>query len=306
VLFDNCGRPTQNLRISLTQRCNLRCVYCHREGQFPGVIMPEMKADEVIRIAQMAVSLGITRIKLTGGEPLLRRDIVAIVHGLATIPGITDLAMTTNGTQLSALAEPLKQAGLMRVNVNLPTLDPKTYTILNGGNLNDALNGVSSAVKAGLYPVKLNMLVLRDVNVDDVSKMIGFAQQTQTVLQLMELEPINIEDEFYKTRFFSLDSIEEGLKKQALEVRTRGNMQNRHVYVLPQVNVEVVHPIENTDFCARCTRLRLTSDGKFKPCLMVNDNLVDVLTPMRRGIADDELKELFVSAVRRREPFYKP
>jgi cyclic pyranopterin phosphate synthase len=268
--------------------------------------MPEMKTDEVIRIARMAVSLGMTRIKLTGGEPLLRRDIVAIVHGLATIPGITDLAMTTNGTQLSTLAEPLRKAGLIRVNINLPTLDPKTYAILNGGDLSDALNGVYSAVKAGLYPVKLNMLVLRDVNVNDVEKMIGFAQQTQTVLQLMELEPINIEDEFYKTRFFSLDPIEEGLKEQALEVRTRGNMQNRHIYVLPKVNVEVVHPIENTDFCARCTRLRLTSDGKFKPCLMVNDNLVDVLTPMRKGITDDELKELFVSAVRRREPFYKP
>jgi len=135
--------------------------------------------------------------------------------------------------------------------------------------------------------------------------MIDFAEQTQTILQLMELEPINIEDEFYKTRFFSLNPIEEGLKEQALEVHTRGSMQNRHVYVLPKVNVEVVHPIENTDFCARCTRLRLTSDGKFKPCLMVNTNLVDVLTPMREGASDEELKQLFVTAVKRREPYYK-
>jgi len=268
--------------------------------------MPEMKTDEVIRIARMAVSLGITHIKLTGGEPLLRRDIVDIVHGLATIPGLTDLAMTTNGTHLSLLAQSLKQAGLMRVNINLPTLDPKTYSILNGGDLDDVLNGVGSAVKAGLHPVKLNMLALRDVNAHDIPKMIDFARQSQTILQLMELEPINIEDEFYKTRFFSLDLIEEDLKKQALEVQTRGNMQNRHIYVLPEVSVEVVHPIENTEFCARCTRLRLTSDGKFKPCLMVNDNLVDVLTPMRGGITDEELKELFVAAVKRREPYYKP
>jgi cyclic pyranopterin phosphate synthase len=254
----------------------------------------------------MAVSLGMTRIKLTGGEPLLRRDIVTTVQGLATIPGLTDLAMTTNGTQLSTLAESLRKAGLMRVNINLPTLDPQTYMMLNGGDLSDALSGVHAAVKAGLFPVKLNMLVLRDVNANDIQKMIGFAEQTQTVLQLMELEPINMEDEFYRTRFFSLNPIEEALKERALEVRTRGNMQNRHIYVLPKVNVEVVHPIENTEFCSRCTRLRLTSDGKFKPCLMVNDNLVDVLTPIRRGITDDELKELFVSAVKRREPFYKP
>jgi len=306
VLYDNCGRPALNLRISLTQRCNLKCVYCHREGQFPGSVLPEMTTNEVLRIARMAVSLGMNRIKLTGGEPLLRSDILDIVRGLAVISGLRDLAMTTNGTRLSVLAQPLREAGLRRVNINLPSLDPKIYSLVNGGDLNDVLNGVGAAVKAGFNPVKLNMLVLHDVNIADIPKMIDFARQSQTILQLMELEPVNVEDDFYKEHFFSLDRIEEGLKKQALEVQTRGNMQNRHVYTLPEVKVEVVHPIENTAFCAHCTRLRVTSDGKLKPCLMVNDNLVDVLTPIRNGAADEELKQLFVTAVKRREPYYRP
>ena len=305
MLYDNCGRPTQNLRISLTQRCNLKCVYCHREGQNPGLALPEMTTDEVVRIARMAVSLGITRIKLTGGEPLLRSDIVDIVHGLAAIPGLRDLAMTTNGISLSFLAKPLKEAGLRRVNINLPSLDLETYSMLNGGDLNDVLNGVGTAVKAGLYPVKLNTLILQGVNVDAIPKMIEFARQNQVVLQLMELEPVNVKDEFYKEHFFSLAAWEEDLKKQALDVQTRGNMQNRHIYTLPGVKVEVVHPIENTSFCAHCTRLRVTSDGKLKPCLMVNDNLVDVLTPMRNGVTDQELKQLFITAVKRREPYHK-
>jgi len=225
---------------------------------------------------------------------------------LAAIPGLRDLSMTTNGTSLSVLAQPLREAGLMRVNINLPSLDPKIYSMLNGGDLNDVLNGVGASVKVGLHPVKLNMLVLRGVNTADIPGMIEFARRSQTIVQLIELEPVNVKDDFYREHFFSLEGFEEELKKQAVEVQTRSEMQNRRVYTLPGVKVEVVHPIENTDFCARCTRLRVTSDGKLKPCLMVNNNLVDVLTPMRKDASDDELRELFVLAVKRREPYYKP
>jgi cyclic pyranopterin phosphate synthase len=178
--------------------------------------------------------------------------------------------------------------------------------MVSGGNVTEALKGVSAAVKAGLNPVKLNMLILRDINTADIPKMIEFAGNSQAILQLIELEPVNIKDDYYKKHFFSLDSVEQELKQQASKVETRGDMQNRHVYTLPKVKVEVVHPIENTSFCARCTRLRVTSDGKLKPCLMVNTNLVDILTAIRKGATDEELKELFVEAVRRREPFHKP
>jgi len=305
MLFDNWGRPTLNLRISLTQKCNLNCVYCHREGQTLSSAGVEMSAEEVVRIVRTAVSLGISRIKLTGGEPLLRSDVLDIMKGIAKLRGLHDLSMTTNGSRLVSLAKPLCKAGLMRVNVNLPTLDEKTYGVLNGGKLREVLDGVKAAVKAGLYPVKLNMLVLRGVNEKEIHRMIVFARHTETILQLIELEPVNIDDLFYSRYFYSLEDVEAELKEQALEVKTRGDMQNRHIYFLPKVKVEVVHPIENTEFCARCTRLRVTSDGKLKPCLMRNDNLVDILTPLREGANDNELKQLFVMAVKRREPYYK-
>jgi len=307
VLFDSCGRPTLNLRVSLTQRCNLHCPYCHREGQTPGSGLREMTADEVVRIVGVAVGLGISRVKLTGGEPLLRADIVEIVEGLAGIEGLRDLSMTTNGTGLAVLAKPLRIAGLRRVNVNLPSLNEKTYSELNGGELGDVLSGVAAAVKAGLYPVKLNMLVLRGVNEHEIVNMMGFARKSGVILQLLELEPVNVQDPYYRRYHYPLDSVEEELKKQALDVEVRGDMQSRRVYSLSNgLWVEVVHPIENSEFCARCTRLRVTSDGFLKPCLMVTDNLVDVLTPMRKGASDDELKEFFAVAVKRRQPYYRP
>jgi len=305
MLFDNCGRPTLNLRISLTQKCNLNCVYCHREGQTVSSASVEMATDEVVRIARIAVSLGISRIKLTGGEPLLRPDILDIVKSIAELRGLLDLSMTTNGSHLASLARPLRSAGLKRVNVNLPSLDEKTYGVLNNGNLREVLDGVQVAVKAGLYPVKLNMLVLKGINETEIPRMISFARHTETILQLIELEPVNVDDMFFSRYFYSLEDVEGDLRKQALEVKTRGDMQNRHIYFLPKVKVEVVHPIENTEFCVRCTRLRVTSDGKLKPCLMRDDNLVDVLTPMRKGVEDKEIKQLFVMAVKRREPYYK-
>jgi cyclic pyranopterin phosphate synthase len=135
--------------------------------------------------------------------------------------------------------------------------------------------------------------------------MMGFARQTGTVLQLIELDPINVNDAYYVTYHKFLNAQEEMLRQKALSVETRHFMHNRRIYRLPDVTVEVVHPTENGEFCAHCTRLRVTSDGKLKPCLMRNDNLVDILTPMRHGVSNDELKELFMRANRIREPYNK-
>jgi cyclic pyranopterin phosphate synthase len=264
-----------------------------------------MSAEEVVRIVKIALGLGISRVKLTGGEPLLRKDILDIVEGVAELRGLRDLSMTTNGAFLEAMAKDLKIRGLNRVNVSLPTLNPETYRSLMGGSLRDAIRGVRAAVEAELYPVKLNMLVLKNVNEGEVEKMIQFAERTTTILQLIELEPINLSDSYYRRYHLDLNGIEEGLKERALEIRTREDMQNRKVYFLPKVKVEVIHPIENTEFCAHCTRIRVTNDGKLKPCLMRNDNLVDILTPMREGADEEELTRLFLEAVKRREPYYK-
>lgn len=304
VLKDPHGRPLLNLRIALTKPCNLHCSYCHAEGEDKTMeSLTEMTADEIVHIVKIAVGLGISRVKLTGGEPLMRKDIVQIVKGIAAIKGLEELSMTTNGTMLESLAKELRANGLKRVNINLPTINGEIYCKLTGGRLENALRGVKAAVEAGLNPVKLNMLILKGVNDSQVPEMMDFAMETGTILQLIELEPINISSEYYAAYHKPLDEYEAMLKQKALKVEARKYMQNRRIYHLPNVKVEVVHPIENTEFCRHCTRLRVTSDGKLKPCLMRTDNMVDILTPMRNGANDEELAELFKLANWRRQPY---
>ncbi len=307
-LMDNCGRPLLNLRISITQRCNLKCTYCHREGEVAraNVSAEKMSIEEIVRIARVAISLGITRIKLTGGEPLMRQDATEVVKGIAEIPGLRDLSMTTNGLLLDRLAKPLCTAGLKRVNISLPSLNPETYQKLTGGKLENALAGVKAAIEAGFSPVKLNMVILKGINVGDVPEMIDFASDMGVILQLIELDPVNVSSAYYEKHHRLLDDQEAMLRDRALKIETRRLMHNRLIYHLPNVTVEVVHPTENSDFCMHCTRLRVTSDGKLKPCLMRNDNVTDILTPMRKGATDEELKQLFTKANLLRKPFNKP
>lgn len=264
-----------------------------------------MTKDEIVRIVRVAVGMGMSKVKLTGGEPLLRSDIIDIVKDIADVRGLRDLSMTTNGTNLASLAKRLHESGLKRVNISIPSLNAETYRALMGGDLRNVLKGIREAVDAGLFPVKLNMLVLRNVNDDEIPRMINFAEQSGTILQMIELEPLNISTSYYKRYHYALDAVENELKKQARRVVTRGDMQNRKVYFLPRTKVEVVRPLENTEFCLCCTRLRVTSDGWLKPCLMRNDNLVDALTPLRNGAGEKELRKLFLEAVKRREPYHQ-
>ena len=305
VLIDSCGRPLLNLRISITQRCNLRCNYCHREGEgcFANDAAEEMTVDEIVRIAKIAINLGISRIKLTGGEPLMRKDLCEIVRGIAETSGLKDLSLTTNGTLLGFQALELRTRGLRRVNISLPTLNSEVYNKLTDGRIEDALEGVKAAVAAGLYPVKLNMVILNGVNVGSVPEMMEFARRTGSILQLIELDPVNVNDAYFSLYHQLLDSQEEMLSQKAVKVETRRFMHNRRIYHLPDVTVEVVHPTENREFCAHCTRLRVTSDGKLKTCLMRNDNLIDILTPMRQGASDERIEKLFLRANQIRKPY---
>jgi cyclic pyranopterin phosphate synthase len=268
-------------------------------------IAAEMTVEEIIRIVRVAVELGVSRVKLTGGEPLMRKDIVGIVKGISSIDGLKDLSMTTNGTMLAFLAKELHVNGLKRVNINLSSINDDVYNKLTGGKVEDALNGIKVAVEAGLYPVKINMLVLKDLNENAVPDMIEFVRETGTILQLIELEPVNIINEYYSMYHKALDECEDMLRQKAVSIEARQFMQNRRIYHLPDVTVEIVHPIENNEFCMHCTRLRVTSSGKLKPCLMRNDNLIDILTPMRRGASDNELTELFKLANQKRQPYNK-
>jgi cyclic pyranopterin phosphate synthase len=199
----------------------------------------------------------------------------------------------------------LHRAGLQRVNINLFSLDPSVYQNYTGGDLEAVKMGVETAIRVGLNPVKANMLILKGVNDQEIPSMIEYCTKAEVILQVLELELVNISDEYYQTYHFDLSGIERMLEKKAIRIKVRERMQDRRVYHLPNVKVEVVRPMENTAFCAKCTRLRLTSDGKLKPCLMRNDNLVDILTPMREGATTDELEQLFIRAVKLRAPFFR-
>jgi cyclic pyranopterin phosphate synthase len=168
-----------------------------------------MTCNEIVRIAKPAVGLGITRIKLTGGEPLMRENVCDVVKGIAEIPGLRDISMTTNGLLLDNLAKPLCEAGLKRVNISLPSLNPETYNTLTGGKLENALAGIKAAIEAGFSPVKLNMVVLKGVNVRDVPEMIDFARDMGVILQLIELDPINVSREYFAKHHRFLNEQEE-------------------------------------------------------------------------------------------------
>jgi len=289
-MVDSYGRKVTGIRIALTPHCNLRCIYCHHEGELlPG---GEIPGDMVVSIAKAAAELGMRSVKFTGGEPLLRKDLDLII---ARIPQSLDISITTNGILLAEQAEALARAGLNRVNVSLDSLQPNRYCqITRGrpGDLEKVLSGVDASIEADLLPIKLNVVVLKR-NESEVPEMIEFCRRRGLILQLIEL--MDIQGQGISG---DIEGIERSLAAQADSILTR-EMHRRKKYFLDGAEVEVVRPMDNTEFCAHCTRLRVTSDGKIKPCLLRSDNLVkiDSCDPVR-------VKELLRMANARREPYF--
>ncbi|MEW6593192.1 MAG: GTP 3',8-cyclase MoaA [Candidatus Hadarchaeota archaeon] len=300
-MLDRFGRPVTSLRISIVDKCNLSCFYCHNEG-LPQKFADLMSAKEIGKIVHIATGFGINKIKLTGGEPLLRPDILDIVREVV-IQGVEEVSLTTNGVLLASMAAQLAEAGLDRVNISLDTLNhEKFFEITGSSRLNDVLAGVDAALEAGLNPVKLNMVVLSGVNDSEVERMIAYASGCGAILQLIELIDLNGRD--FPAYHRGLSDLEQKLRAKAVEINTRRSMQARKKYILPAGEVELVCPMHNTEFCSHCTRLRLTADGRLKPCLMRNDNLVDVISPLRAADVEGA-RRAFEEAIGRREPFFR-
>lgn len=303
MLRDSFGRVIENIRISVTQRCNFKCLYCHGEG-VSNTSFDEMLPEEIERIVRVAASLGIRGVKLTGGEPLLRDDILEIVSRISRIPGIEDVSMTTNGFFLEDYADDLKKSGLTRVNVSLDTLDAEKFRMITGVNGHETVvRGIIRASRANLRPVKVNMVILKGINEDEVDDMIKFAGDNDLVLQIIEFEWPSA-DAIYEKYHVNVSKIEEEIRRRSSRVIVRP-MHHRRKYLLEDgTEIEFVRPMHNSEFCLHCNRIRLTSDGKLKPCLFRNDNLVDILSPLRSGASDDHLKKLFVEATMKRRPYF--
>ena len=244
AIKDKYERPILSLRITITNKCNENCLYCHHDGMDDS--QEEMNADEIYRICEIAKNIGVRKIRLSGGEPLIRKDIVEIVSKIASLD-FDDISITSNGTLLGKYAKDLKE-------------------------------------------------------VDD---MFEFCKKHGIILQLIELmDSENCDDEkFSKDYHYNLDPINEKLLSICDEVKTREFMQNRKKYFIDGGEIEVVKPIENSDFCANCTRLRITPDGKIKPCLLRNDNLVELISHIRNNESDSQLKEVFIKGINKREPY---
>ena len=303
VVKDKYERPILSLRITITNRCNENCIYCHHDGMVSS--KDEMTPDEIYKICKIAKKIGVRKIRLSGGDPLVRKDIVEIVEKIASLD-FKDISLTTNGVLLEKYAKDLKDAGLDRINVSLDTLNPDTYKFVTKMDyLNEAKTGILNAVEVGLYPVKINMVIMKDINQNEVKDMFEFCRENNMVLQLIELiESENCdEDKFNAEYHYPLDSIENRLADMADDVRERKFMQGRKKYYINDGEIEIVRPVDNSKFCANCSRLRITPDGKIKPCLLRNDNLVELISHIRNGESEEKLEEIFIRGIDKREPF---
>lgn len=299
---DRYDRDITNIRISLTQNCELDCFYCHEEGE-SDPDDSELSVDDVDSILRTASELGMSKVKFSGGEPLVHPDIVEII-GTAD-KYMDDISLTTNGVKLEGLAEGLKSNGLDRVNVSLDTLDRERYERITGHDrLPDVIDGIKKAADTGLFPVKINTLLMKGMNEDEIEELIEFSSRTGAVLQIIEMtgDEEAVCESYYKKYHIPLDEIADGLEERAVEIRER-KMHARKKYMLddPKAEVELVKTMHNSRFCANCTRLRVTSKGELKPCLLRTDNHVDIRAELDSG---EDLKDKFIEAINYREPYW--
>ncbi|MDD2371861.1 MAG: GTP 3',8-cyclase MoaA [Firmicutes bacterium] len=288
-------RKIDYIRISITDRCNLRCVYCMPEEGVELLKHQDMMSfEEIYNLIKALVPLGIKKIRLTGGEPLVRQNIEELIKMIRSIPEIEDITLTTNGILLEEMADGLKQAGLSRVNVSLDSLDENKFKkITRWGNLEKVLKGIDKAIEVGLNPVKINVVAIKGFNDDEFIKFIDFAYYKEVQVRFIELMPIGESDEEAILKHYPIDDIKTLIEtKYKLEenthIRTNGPAENYNI-VGAVGSVGFIGALSHK-FCSTCNRLRLTADGRFRPCLYI-DKEYDVLSLIRKGASDEELRE---------------
>ncbi|MFA5629229.1 MAG: GTP 3',8-cyclase MoaA [Dehalococcoidales bacterium] len=299
-LIDTFHRNINYMRISITDRCNMRCIYCNSH------LTPHLMHDEILRykeiqkIVKAAARLGVKNIRITGGEPLVRPDVGALIELLYNIEGINDISLTTNGFFLKKYLDELTDAGLKRVNISLDSFNPDKFKyITGGGDLNQVLEGIDAAINAGLDPVKINMVPIKGVNDDEI---IDFAKKSLTDgwnIRYIEYMPFvdSVED---KKKMVSIDEIKQKITAELGEMKpdgvSIGNGPAKY-YKLDnaQGTIGFIGAMTH-NFCSECNRFRLTSDGRLMPCLMRDDE-IDIKGPLRAGATIEELEEIIKQAV---------
>ena len=272
-MIDNYGREISYLRLSVTERCNLRCRYCMPED---GICKKShdsmMTEEETIRAVEVAASLGIKKLRITGGEPLAKRNIISLCQKAAAVEGIQEVCITTNGTLLPQYAAALKDAGVKRINLSLDTLDPEKFAYITRlGTLDQAMAGLHAALEAGFEKIKINAVLIGGFNDNEIPDLAALTQKYPVDVRFIELMPIQDHDEFGESAFIPCKRIIEKLPEAVPQARD-GSVAR--LYRLPNAlgNVGLISPLSD-HFCGTCNRIRLTADGKLKPCLHSGDEI---------------------------------
>ena len=297
MLVDHYGRAITYLRMSITDRCNLRCAYCQPASGLLWITDDRLlDKDDFVRLAQAAASLGITKVRITGGEPLVHPDVLEIVTRIASIPGIDDLSLTSNAILLEKMAEPLAAAGLKRVNISMDTLDPGKYRrVTRFGNFDQAWKGILAAEKAGLTPIKLNSVVVGGFNDDEIPALARLSIDHPWHIRFIELMPVANSQDWgdglppVDRRYVSVQTMHEMLSDLSLTPETTSaNAGPERMFRIPGAagTVGFISPL-GEHFCARCNRLRLTADGRLRSCLLV-DKEISIRDAIKSG-ADLEI-----------------
>jgi len=299
-VLDKFDRAITYLRISVTGRCNMRCFYCRPGGGGePGE--PGLPAGDIVRIVRAGTCVGIRKVRLTGGEPLLRPDIVSLTASLIALPGIDDVALTTNGTLLAGMARELKDAGLRRLNISLDTLRPERFTsITRAGRWRDVWSGIEAALAHDFSPVKLNVVVLRGYNEDEIADFARLAREYPLHVRFIELMPIGESSTLTESFYVPADEIMSRLRSCAgvLEpVGSVGGSGPARYWKLPggRGTIGLIAPLSGY-FCPSCNRMRLTAAGTLRPCLCQGEE-IDVKPLLARGAGEDELAQLIARAI---------
>ncbi|MDR3793212.1 MAG: GTP 3',8-cyclase MoaA [Terracidiphilus sp.] len=309
-LVDNLGRTIHDLRVSITDRCNYKCVYC-RTGK-EGALYPELENEDYLRLIRLFVSLGISKVRLTGGEPLLRRGLAELVGQLAalrTADGFPlDLAITTNGHLLANLAVQLRQAGLNRVTVSMDAVDPEIFERITRvpGSFNAVLRGIRAARDAGLTPLKINCVLLRGFNDSQIEPFARFARSEGVVVRFIEFMPLE-EGRLWTPEMVVplaeiVAHIGQSLPLVALPPRDPSETACRYTFADGVGEVGIIAPVSQA-FCGTCSRIRLTSDGKIRTCLFSQVEH-DLYGRLRSGATDNEIRSYIVQTVRTKEPHH--
>ena len=298
MLVDAFGREVTDIRVSVTRRCNFGCIYCHDEGLGP-ILAPrmphpeEMGVAEIERLLRIAREFDIRSVKFTGGEPLVRADMEEIID--RSVRQIPDVSMTTNGSMLARRAEALRDAGLKRVNVSIDSMDPRAFERIRKGDLSAVLRGIREALRVGLKPVKLNMVVMKQT-LPYIPEMIEYVGDGDGLkLQLIQFMPELVD---HREWMVDIDGVKKWLESRADRVLVR-EMHHRHIYIFNGAEVEVVDPVYNEEFCMNCRRIRVTHKGELKGCLNRSDDLIPT-----RGLDDDRVRDAFRRVVANRVPYY--